>query len=60
MKDFLINIIILAGLAVIVFLIFPDLMRQIIGIYKGLGILTIFILSLILAAIPKRRHRRDR
>ena len=44
MKDFIRNLAILAVLAIVVFLVFPDLMRQVFGLFNGLGILPLFIL----------------
>ena len=58
MKDFIRNLAILAVLAIVVFLVFPDLMRQVFGLFNGLGILTLFILMVILAALPRRSRKR--
>ena len=60
MRSFLINLFILIGLAAVLYLILPDMMRQIFGIYNGLGILPVFILLVTLAALPKRRRRKRR
>jgi len=58
MKDFLRNLGILLVLAIIVFALFPDIMQQVFGLYNGLGILPVFIIMVVLSAIPKKRRRR--
>ena len=58
MKNFLINLGVLLGLGLIIFILFPDIVKQIFGIYNGLGILPMFILMVILAALPRRKKRR--
>jgi hypothetical protein len=60
MKGFLINLAILTVIGIVFFVLFPDITRQILGLYKGLGILPIIIIFIVLAALPKRkRHKRD-
>ena len=58
MKNFLINLGILIGLGLIIFILYPDIVKQIFGLYNGLGILPVFILMVILAALPRRKRRR--
>lgn len=58
MKDFLRNLGILLVLAIIVFALFPDIMSQVFGLFGGLGILPVFIIMVVLSAIPKKRRRR--
>jgi asparagine N-glycosylation enzyme membrane subunit Stt3 len=58
MKDFLRNLGILIIIGVVLFVLFPEIMRGILGLYDGLGILPIFILLIIVSALPKRKRRR--
>jgi hypothetical protein len=58
MRDFLFNLMILAVLGAIIFFAFPSLMKQIFGVYSGLGILPFFVLAVIIAALPRRTRRR--
>jgi asparagine N-glycosylation enzyme membrane subunit Stt3 len=58
MKDFLRNLGILIIIGVVFFVLFPEIMRGILGLYDGLGILPIFILLVIVSALPKRKRRR--
>jgi hypothetical protein len=58
MKDFLRNLGILIIFGVVFFMLFPEIMRGILGLYDGLGILPIFILLVIVSALPKRKRRR--
>jgi hypothetical protein len=58
MKDFLRNLGILIIFGVMFFMLFPEIMRGILGLYDGLGILPIFILLIIVSALPKRKRRR--
>jgi len=58
MKDFFRNLVILALVAIVVFLVFPDLMRQIFGLFNGLGILAFFVLMVIMSALPRKSRRR--
>jgi len=57
MRDFLRNLALLAGLAILLFIVAPDIMRQILGIYNGLGILPIVAVLILLAALPRRTRR---
>ena len=57
MKNFLINLGILLGLGLIIFILFPDIVKQIFGLYNGLGILPVFILMVIFAALPRKKRR---
>jgi hypothetical protein len=57
MRNFLINLTILAVIAIALFVMFPDIMRQVVGLYNGLGILPIIILLVILSALPRRKRR---
>jgi asparagine N-glycosylation enzyme membrane subunit Stt3 len=58
MKDFLRNLGILIIIGIVLFVLFPEIMRGILGLYDGLGILPIFILLVIVSALPKRKRRR--
>jgi hypothetical protein len=58
MKDFLRNLGILLVLAIIVFALFPDIMSQVFGLFNGLGILSFFIIMVLISAIPRRKRRR--
>jgi cbb3-type cytochrome oxidase subunit 3 len=58
MKAFITNLIVLVIIGVVLFVLFPDIMRGILGLYDGLGILPIFILLVIVSALPKRKRRR--
>jgi asparagine N-glycosylation enzyme membrane subunit Stt3 len=58
MKDFLRNLGILIIIGVVFFVLFPEIMRGILGLYDGLGILPIFILLIIVSALPRRKRRR--
>jgi hypothetical protein len=58
MKDFLRNLGILIIIGIVLFVLFPEIMRGILGLYNGLGILPIFILLVIVSALPKRKRRR--
>jgi hypothetical protein len=57
MRNFLINLTILVVIAIVLFIMFPDIMRQVVGLYNGLGILPIIILLVILSALPRRKRR---
>jgi len=59
MKDFLRNLGILLVLAIIVFALFPDIMRQVFGLFNGLGILPFFIIMVLISAIPRRKRRKE-
>lgn len=59
MKVFLRNLGILLVLATIMFVLFPDIMRQVFGLYNGLGILPLIIIMVVISAIPKRKGRRQ-
>jgi len=56
--DFLFNLAILAVISIVLFALFPDIMRQVLGLYDGLGILPVMVILVILAALPKRRRRK--
>lgn len=57
MRGFLLNLFIMAVFGVIFFLLFPDITKGILQLYNGLGILPIFVLMVIVAALPRRRRR---
>lgn len=59
-KNFIINLLILISLGVVLFIIFPDLTKQVFQLY-GMLFGPIAILLLIVAALPrkKRRHKSD-
>jgi hypothetical protein len=58
MKAFLTNLIVLVIIGIVLFVLFPEIVRGILGLYDGLGILPIFILLIIVSALPKRKRRR--
>ena len=58
MKDFLRNLGILIIIGFVFFVLFPEIMRGILELYDGLGILPIFLLLIIVSALPKRKRRR--
>jgi hypothetical protein len=58
MRSFLRNLALLAFLGIVVFLLFPDMMKGILGVYNGLGLLPVAIVLVILAALPRRKQRR--
>ena len=58
MRSFFQNLALLVALLILVFIVAPDTMKQVIGIYNGLGILPIVILLIIMRALPRKRRRR--
>ena len=60
MLNFLINLALLAILAFAMFLFFPDIMKGVLGLYNGLGILPAVVVLVILAALPRKSRRRRR
>jgi hypothetical protein len=58
MRDFLFNLAGLVVIGLVLFLLFPDITKSILQLYNGLGILPIFVLTVIVAALPRRRRRR--
>jgi hypothetical protein len=58
MRDFLFNLSGLVVIGLILFLLFPDISKGILQIYNGLGILPVFLLMVVLAALPRRKRRR--
>lgn len=58
MRDFLFNLAGLVVIGLVLFLLFPDITKGILQLYNGLGILPIFVLMVIVAALPRRRRRR--
>ncbi len=58
MGNFLRNQALLAVLVVILFIVVPDIMKQVFGLYNGLGILPIFIILVIIAALPRKDRQR--
>jgi hypothetical protein len=58
MKDFLFNLAVLTVIGIVLFVLFPDIMRQVLGLYDGLGILPVMVILVILAALPKRKRRK--
>jgi uncharacterized membrane protein YhaH (DUF805 family) len=56
--DFLFNLAILAVIGIVLFALFPDIMRQVLGLYDGLGILPVMVIFIVLAALPKRNRRK--
>jgi hypothetical protein len=58
MKTFIRNLAILNGFIILLFILFPDIMKGVGMVYNGLGILPIVILLIIITAIPMRSRRR--
>lgn len=58
MGDFLRNLALLVFLGIVVFLLFPDMMKGVFGVYNGLGILPVVVILVFLAALPRRKRRR--
>lgn len=58
MKNFLRNLALLAIIGIVMLIAFPDMTRQIFGFYNGLGILPIFIIMVIVAALPRKKSGR--
>ena len=58
MRDFLFNLSGLVVIGLVLFLLFPDISKGIYQVYNGLGILPIFLLMVVLAALPRRKRRR--
>jgi len=56
-RDFIRNLILLAFIALIIFLMFPQMMSRVASIYGGLGILVPFILLIVLLALPAKKKR---
>jgi len=61
MSSFLRNLSILIVIFIALFILFPGMMGQVFGLYNSLGILPVFVLFIILAALPRssRRRRKD-
>lgn len=60
MKDFLFNLAVLIGFAIVFVIAFPSITRGVLQVYNGLGILPIFIIMVILAALPRKSRGRNR
>jgi hypothetical protein len=58
MRDFLFNLSILAVFGIVFYRLFPDITKGIFQLYNGLGILPIFLLMVVVAALPRRKRRR--
>jgi hypothetical protein len=58
MRDFLLNLSGLVLIGLVLFLLFPNISKGILQVYNGLGILPIFILMVVVAALPRRKRRR--
>jgi len=56
-KDFTINLLILIGSGVVIFIIFPDLTKQVFQLY-GMLFGPIAILFVIVGALPRKKRRR--
>ena len=54
MREFLRNWVFLTLITLILVIAFPDLMRQILGTFNGLGIVPVSIAMVILALLPGR------
>lgn len=61
MLNFVRNLALLGFLGIILFSAAPDVMRQVVGIFGGLGILPVVFILVLMAALPRkgRRRRRD-
>lgn len=58
-KDFLKNLAILVVIGVVLFILFPDMMRQVLELYGAL-LGPIAIIVLIVAALPRKKSRQPR
>ena len=58
MRAFSQNLILLAGLFLILYLMFPQVINQVVALFGGVGILVPFIILVILSALPARKKRR--
>ncbi len=58
MKAFLFNLALLAALCIFLYVINPGLMKQVFELYNGLGILGLFILMVLISALPRSPRRR--
>lgn len=57
LKNLLINIGILLAIGVVLYLVAPDVMRQVFQLFKGIYGPAIIILLVVVAALPRRRRR---
>jgi len=55
-KDLIRNLILLAIIGFVLFLLFPDMMRMFFQLYNGLFGPVLIILIIIAAALPRRRR----
>ncbi len=58
MKDFLYNLALFAGIGLAFFIFCPDIAKDVIELFGMMGILPIFIILIIISAIPRRKRRR--
>lgn len=58
MKDFLYNLALIIGIAIVIYIAFPSITKGVLQVYNGLGILP--IIMVILAALPRKSRRRHR
>ncbi|MEW5868516.1 MAG: hypothetical protein AB1894_04520 [Chloroflexota bacterium] len=58
-KDFIRNLVILAILGIVLFVLFPDIMRQVFELYSAL-LGPIAILVVVVAALPQKKRKRQR
>ena len=58
MSSFLRNLALLVVLGIVIFLLFPDMMKGVFGVYNGLGLLPVMVVLVILAALPRKKRRR--
>jgi len=58
MGSFLRNLALLVVLGFVIFLLFPDMMKGVLGVYNGLGLLPVMAVLVILAALPRKKRRR--
>jgi Mg2+/citrate symporter len=57
LKNFFINLAVLIGIGIVLFVLYPDVMRQMLEVYSALfG--PIAMLILIVAALPRRKRSR--
>jgi len=57
LKGFLTNLLIIAAIGVVLFIVAPDMMKQVFQLYGGLFGPIVIVLLIIVAALPRRRRR---
>jgi preprotein translocase subunit SecY len=58
LSGLLVNLLLLGGIGLVLFLVFPDLMRQIFQLYGMIFGPALIILVIFVAALPRKQRRR--